>query len=76
MKKAKSKANKQTKECRRNRGLKIFNAKDYLVITKQIATIEEEIQNEYSRYQYKIKLRYSLCLWTEGPNIVKISVLP
>lgn len=28
MKKAKSKANKQTKECRRNRGLKIFNAKE------------------------------------------------
>ena len=33
---------------------KIFNAKDYLVISKQIATIEEEIQNEYSKYQYQI----------------------
>ena len=35
----------------------------------------KKLQDSDERYQNKIKLRYSL-LWTEGPNIVKITVLP
>ena len=41
----------------------------YKIYIKKTTRLDE-------RYQDKIKLRYSLCLWTEGPNIVKISVLP
>ena len=34
---------------------KIFNAKDYLLITKEIAEIEEEIQESYLKYQEEIE---------------------
>ena len=34
---------------------KIFNAKDYLILSKEISKIEEEIQDNYTKYQNKIK---------------------
>lgn len=34
---------------------KIFNAKDYLILSKEISKIEEEIQDSYAKYQNKIK---------------------